>query len=360
MSGSALLVDRLMLGALAAVVASHYLVTFGETVIGVTTPTLVGDSGPMALALAIIVIVWWLQREGRSLREHTVAQALGASVVVLLLLVLCGTIAALLWPTHAIAVFTRSPSVLSFATACGFALSALGSVESLSQAALDLEQPRIRNLRRVVRLVSGYGIVVTAGLAFLFVALVGDERIWSTAPLAGVAYHLVASAWVRPVLVSLVTAAAAVFLAATLRSTAIGAHGVLARLVDEGVLDDGWRALHHRFGTPWRSIDAVATAQVAVVLVSGGNASWIARAYADCRRRHGGSQAGGPGAIPRDPNREARLPRAAQYQDRWPRAAARADWRGGSARDRGRRPFAHRSIRPRSRASRWSARSPSR
>ena len=79
---------------------------------------------------------------------------------------------------------------------------------------------------------------------------------------------------------SLVAAAGAVFLAATLRSTALGAYGVLARLVDEGVLDDGWRALHHRFGTPWRSIDAVAVAQVAIVLLSGGETSWIARGYA--------------------------------------------------------------------------------
>ena len=46
------------------------------------------------------------------------------------------------------------------------------------------------------------------------------------------------------------------------------------------MLDEGWRALHHRFGTPWRSIDTVAVAQVAIVLISGGEISWLARAYA--------------------------------------------------------------------------------
>jgi len=71
-------------------------------------------------------------------------------------------------------------------------LSALGSVESLGQAALDLEQPRIRNLQRVARLVSAYGIVVTAGLAFLFAALVPEPQVWNLAPLAGVAYHMAA------------------------------------------------------------------------------------------------------------------------------------------------------------------------
>ena len=87
---SALLADRLMLGALAAVVAGHYVVAFGRSVAGVTAPSLVGDSGPMTFALAAIGIVWWLQRQGRSPGERTVAQAIGASVVVLLVLVALG------------------------------------------------------------------------------------------------------------------------------------------------------------------------------------------------------------------------------------------------------------------------------
>ena len=131
-----------------------------------------------------------------------------------------------------------------------------------------------------LRLVSGYGVVITAGLAFLFAVRCAIRASGARRRSAGVAYQLAAPVWLRLALVSLVAAAAAVFLAATIRSTARGAYGVLARLVDEGFLDDRWRALHHRFGTPWRSIDAVAVAQIAIVLVSGGEASWIARGYA--------------------------------------------------------------------------------
>ena len=279
-SASALLVDRLMLGAIAAVVAGHYLVAFGQAVVGVTTPALVGDSGPMTIALLLIGIVWWLLREGRAVREDAVARAVAASVGVLVLLVLIGTVSALLSPVGSIPLHAPPVEVLSVATALGLVLSALGSVESLTQAAVDLEQPRIRNLQRVARLVSGYGILFTAGLAFLFVAVVAEGRVWSTAPLAGIAYQLAAPLWLRLVLVSLVVGAAAAFLTATLRSTSRGAHGVLARLADDGVLDDGWRALHHRFGTPWRSIDTVFIAQVAIVMISGGETSWLARAYA--------------------------------------------------------------------------------
>ena len=269
-----------MLGALAAAVAGHYLAAFGRSVVGVTAPSFVGDSGPMTLAVVAIGIVWWLQRQGRPPLERNVARAIGASVAVLLLVVCWATVSALLASTPRLTLHAPPGGPLALATALGFALSALGSVESLSQAAVDLEQPRIRNLQRVARLVNGYGIVITAALAFLFAVLVRDQGVWTSAPLAGLASQLTAPPWLRLALVSLVAAAAAVFLAATLRSTTRGAYTVLARLVDEGFLDDRWRALHHRFGTPWRSIDAVALVQVAIVLLSGGGTAWIARAYA--------------------------------------------------------------------------------
>jgi hypothetical protein len=81
------------------------------------------------------------------------------SVAVLVLLVLGATVSAL-FSSPAILPHTSFAGPLSLATAFGLALSALASVESLGQAALDLEQPRIRNLQRVARLVSGYGIRV--------------------------------------------------------------------------------------------------------------------------------------------------------------------------------------------------------
>jgi len=279
-AAAALLADRLMLGALAAVVAGHYLVAFGRSVAGVTSPTLVGDSGPMTFALAAIGVIWLMQRQGRSPNERTVAQAVGASVAVLLFLAVAAAISALFSTTAVGPLPSLSPRPLALAAAFGFVLSAIGSVESLGQAALDLEQPRIRNLQRVLRLIGAYGVVITAGLAFLFALTVGDQDVWSRAPLLGVANHLAVPVWLRQVLVSLVAAAAVAFLAATIRSTARGAFGVLARLVDEGFLDERWRALHHQFGTPWRGIDAVAVTQIAIVLVSGAEASWIARGYA--------------------------------------------------------------------------------
>jgi magnesium transporter len=232
------------------------------------------------LALAVIAIVWWLQRQGRSLHERTVTQTIAVSIAVLALLTLCATVSVLFVPS--VAVWQNPPALglLSLSTALGYVLAAIGSIETLNAAALDLEQPRIRNLRRVARLVAAYGLIITIPSAFLFVAVVRDPRVWSAAPLAGIASDLAAPAWLRLAFVTLVAAAGAAFLATTVRSTALAAHGVLARLIEEGVLEDSWRTQHHRFGTPWRSIDAVAIAQVGIVLLSGGETSWMARVYA--------------------------------------------------------------------------------
>ncbi len=275
---SGLLLDRLMLGALAAVVAGHYLVAFGESALGVKTPSLIGDSGPVTFALIGIAFVWWRHRQGRSSRERTMAMVIGTSIAVLALLALAATVSTLLSSQSLIA--APPGGIRSLAAGLGFVLAALGSVESLNQAALDLEQPRIRNLQKVAWFVSAYGIVFTAGMAFLFTATVRDKDAWSHAPLAGVAYELASQAWLRVLLLSLVTAAATVFLEKTMRSAAAMAHALIGRLADEGIVDGGWRALHHRFGTPWRSVDAVAVAQVLIVLVSAGETSWIARGYA--------------------------------------------------------------------------------
>ena len=92
---SALLVDRLMLGALAAAVAGHYLVVFAESVVGAATPSLIGDSGPITFALAAIAVVWWSHRQGRLTRERSVARAIGITIAVLGLLFVAGFLAAL-------------------------------------------------------------------------------------------------------------------------------------------------------------------------------------------------------------------------------------------------------------------------
>jgi magnesium transporter len=300
-AASALLVERLMLGALAAALAGQYVTTAVQMVVGIAPTGVPADSGPFAAALLAIAAAWILQRQGRAGRNPTNATAIGMAVAVLGLLVVWAFASAVFgarWPVplpslHGLTVPApaaglagRLPrgiaGVALLAMAFGYALPALGGGEVLATAALDLGEPRVPNLRRAARLFGGYSILVTAALSFLYVALVpGPERLaWSATPLAGIALKLMAPGWLRLVVLAAVTVAAAAFLWATVRAASAGALGVVGRLADEGVLGHEWRVPHHRFGTPWRIIDAIGVVQVAIVLVSGGQVQWLARAYA--------------------------------------------------------------------------------
>ena len=94
---SALLVESLMLGPLAAVVAAHYLAAMVRTLVGAVPgasgPT--ADDGSMAIAVTLLGGVWWLQRQGRPVPDRALSRAVGASVAILV--VVTGWGAATAW-----------------------------------------------------------------------------------------------------------------------------------------------------------------------------------------------------------------------------------------------------------------------
>ena len=145
--------------------------------------------------MALLAIVWWLQRQGRRVPERTVSRAVGVSAAVLLVLAAWarGDRVAqrrrdpATWAA-AVAVFSAALSsgtprwlaaiaaIAALAAGLGFALPALGGVDVLSQVAVDLVQPRIRNLTRIARLVGAFSLAVTASFAFFLVWLVPEAQ----------------------------------------------------------------------------------------------------------------------------------------------------------------------------------------
>ena len=246
-----------------------------------------GEILPTSVAVGLLGGVWWLQRQGRPVPDRAVSRAIGGVVIFLAIVAIWGgaTTAFVAHPPVLQPLAPGAPSILAMvllAAAFGHALPALGSADTLEHVALDLEQPRIRNLQRTARLVGAFGLLVTAPIAFLFVTLVpsAEASAWATAPLAGIALHLAGPTWLRVALFTAAVVAAVVFMSATVRSATSGAHLVLTRLVDEGVLRGELRTPHPRFGTPFHVIDATAAAQMSIVLLSGGQIVWLAGAYA--------------------------------------------------------------------------------
>ncbi|MGH9140687.1 MAG: APC family permease, partial [Vicinamibacterales bacterium] len=303
-AAAASIIERLMLGPLAAVVAGNYLSAVARELLGVVPGGprgLTADDGTAVLAVVLLGTVWWLQRQGRVVSDRTLSRAVGASIAMLAVAAVWG--AATAWRKGGVLPPLQVPAILpalwrdpaawpywlasivaaiALAAGLGAALPAVGGVDTLGQVALDLEQPRIRNLQRVARMVAAFGFAVTSSFAFLLVALVPEAQraSWIEAPLAGIALNLAGPIWLRDVVLIALVAAAIVFTSAAARSAAAGAHGILSRLVDEGILPPALRILHPRFGTPARLIDATAVAQIGIVLVSGGEVTWLARVYA--------------------------------------------------------------------------------
>jgi magnesium transporter len=283
-AASAQLIANLALSALAAAVAGHYAFAIpGAALASSRIFGIASDTAARTIAIALIGVVWGVQRQGRSPSDLRVSRAVRFAIAAVGILVAWGsTTLAVRHPPLPSIPLPAAVNLLWFAVALGYALPCLGGVDALGHAALDLEQPRIRNLLRVARLVGAYTLFITAVTAFLVVGLLPREQqaAWMPAPLAGVAISVGGPSWLRFVLLLLVAAAAVVFLAATVRAASSDGHGALARLVEEGVFGQEFRALHHRFGTPWRIIDATAVAQLVFLLVSDGDVVWLARMYA--------------------------------------------------------------------------------
>jgi hypothetical protein len=77
-AAAASFVERLMLGPVAAVVAGHYFAAMTRAVFGVIPggpAGLTGDDGTAALAVVLLGIVWWLQRQARVVSDRALSQA---------------------------------------------------------------------------------------------------------------------------------------------------------------------------------------------------------------------------------------------------------------------------------------------
>jgi magnesium transporter len=295
-AAATVLVERLLFGVLAAAVGGQYVMTLARVLLG-ASPWLAVESAPFAVALPAIGVLWILQRQGRGPRRGRLTAALGAaaSMVTGLALWAGATVfvrggAGLQWPAAPVmllpgGLFGALPKSAAAGTllvvAFGHALAAMGGSEALGAVAFRLDEPRGPNLRTLARFVTGWSVILTAATAFLFVALVPapEWSAWAGAPLAAIASRVAAPGWLRFAILLAITLAAGAFLWVALRTAWVRAAGVLGRLSDEGVLGPEWRVPHHRFGTPWRIVDAVGLAQIAILLASGGQVEWLACAY---------------------------------------------------------------------------------
>jgi magnesium transporter len=304
LAGSALLVEYLLLGSLAATVTGQYVAAAGTEFIGLSQirTDIATDDLATFVAVCLLGVVWWRQRQGHSVPTDALTRAVAALVALLAAVISWGVIGAIVRhgalafvaPFPAISDLQSLPprgfptlpvapgAFVGLLTALGYCLFAMGGSEALTHVAPELQQPRILHLRRTARLVGIYALIAIAGTAFLASALVPHAiRItWFDAPLAALPSFLPGPAWIRLLLAVIGVVAIALLLTATVFRSATAVQNLLLRLSDEGFLSGTIRTLHTRFGTRSRVIDLVAIAQAGIIVMSAGQVSWLARIYA--------------------------------------------------------------------------------
>ena len=281
-AAAAVFVGSLAIGALAAMVGGRYLASGIRAISGSSEAvrTLLTDEFSTAISIGLLALVWWWQRQGRRPSSRTLARGVTAVVGVLAVLVIWALFTAVSYGSPLPPL--PSPSILTLLEGVGYCLFVVGGGEVLARVVPELPPPKIRNLGRTAALVSAYGLLVTAALGILGATVASPflRATWLDTPAVALALALRAPLWIRlPLAVGLALAAATLALMAAYRA-GIGAQTILVRLAEDGALPESLRALHNRFGTPWRVINLGALAQIGLVLLSAGAISRVASLYA--------------------------------------------------------------------------------
>jgi amino acid transporter len=167
--------------------------------------------------------------------------------------------------------------------AFGHSILALSGLETLAQVYREIEDPKIKNLKKAAFAVFLFSIIFTGGLTFLSSSIIPQDLIVSKYLdnlLSGLALELEGPYWARLILQSFVVVSGSLMLVGAVNTSLVGSNGVLNRVAEDGILHDWFRHLHKKYGTTYRMINMVAMIQIVVIILSRGDIYLLGEAYA--------------------------------------------------------------------------------
>ena len=167
--------------------------------------------------------------------------------------------------------------------AFGHSILALSGLETLAQVYREVEDPKIKNLKKAAVSIFLFSLIFTGGLTFLASSIIPPDLIggkYLDNLLSGLALELNGPYWARLILQCFVVASGGLMLVGAVNTSMVGSNGVLNRVAEDGILHDWFRHLHKKYGTTYRMINMVAIIQILVIIVSGGDIYLLGEAYA--------------------------------------------------------------------------------
>ena len=173
-------------------------------------------------------------------------------------------------------------TVIAVFVALGHSVLAMSGAESLAQVYREIEYPKLPNLKKAALVIFLYSLIFTSLVSFFAVMIIPDK----TRPeyfqnlIGGLAMNLAGPYVARLAFQVFVVAVGTLILSGAVNTAIIGSNGVLNRVSEDGVLSAWFRCPHPRFGTSYRIINFVVAFQLAMILLSRGDVTFLANLYA--------------------------------------------------------------------------------
>jgi len=296
LTAAAMLVERLVLAALACVLVGHHVSDFVVAAIAgwPATARLTSEEVAGVLAVVLLGVLWLRARMGQALSSRLVARGVWVGVGILTGVVAWAAVTVVRHhiPLDAVVPFAApamgrvgwwpADAALTLLVTLAIAVPLLGGGDALARSAHEYQPPRIQALRRTGTIVSIYTLAVAVPLAFLYSVLVPSsaQALWFATPLAGLGQHLAGPPWARGIAGILIAVTAVLLLLPAAHAALADAEGLLRRLGSTHRLAERLALQHPRFGTYAYASDLAAASTVVIMLAGGGRVPWIAHAYA--------------------------------------------------------------------------------
>jgi len=306
-SVSALMFDYILTGPISGVSAGQYL---GGLLSELTVYLHLGPSfseasiSRIAAAFAIIVTVyfWWENTKGvHESSEKALHIMKLVTVMVVVLIIWCVytivlrhsplppfphprnihlTPNALGWLAHSH--LLQMFGVVAIFIALGHSVLAMSGEESLAQVYREIESPKLPNLKKAGMVIFVYSLLFTSLVSFFAVMIIPDDvrQGFLENLIGGLAMNLAGPIYARLIFHGFVVVVGTLILAGAVNTAIVGSNGVLNRVSEDGVLSEWFRQPHRKFGTSYRIINIVVALQIATIVISRGNVTFLANLYA--------------------------------------------------------------------------------
>ena len=172
--------------------------------------------------------------------------------------------------------------IVAIFIALGHSVLAMSGEESLAQVYREIESPKLPNLKKAGLVIFIYSLVFTSLVSFFAVMIIPDNvrMTFLENLIGGLAMSLTGPLWARLIFHGFVVVVGTLILAGAVNTAIVGSNGVLNRVSEDGVLSEWFRQPHPRFGTSYRIINIVVGLQIATILISRGDVTFLANLYA--------------------------------------------------------------------------------